>query len=111
MAHRIQKEGGRMEHVAGAVVGYVVPLLLGGVIGFMYRKLTNNKRQDAMLLALGRYRLIYECEAILAQGYITPTQYEMITNLYNAYAGLGGNGVGHALYNRTIKLKIKEGDE
>ena len=102
-----------MEHLIGATIGYIVPLLLGGVIGFMYRKLTNNQRQDAMLLALGRYRLIYECEAILAQGYITPTQYEMITNLYNAYAGLGGNGVGHALYNRTIKLKIKEkeGDE
>lgn len=100
-----------MEHVIGASISYLVPLLLGAALGFMYKKLTNNQRQDAMLLALGRYRLIYECEAILAQGYITPTQYEMVSNLYNAYAGLGGNGVGQALYNRTIKLKIKEGDE
>lgn len=100
-----------MEHVAGAVVGYVVPLLLGGVIGFMYHKLTNNKRQDAMLLALGRYRLIYECEAILAQGYITPTQYEMLTSLHDAYKGLDGNSVGDALFERAIKLKIMEVDE
>lgn len=99
-----------MEHVLGATISYIVPLVLGGVIGFLYKKLTNNQRQDAMLLALGRYRLINECEAILAQGYVTPTQYEMISNLYNAYAGLGGNGVGHALYNRTIKLKIMEVD-
>ena len=100
-----------MEHVLAATIGYLVPLVLGSGLGFMYHKLTTNQRQDAMLLALGRYRLINECEAILAQGYVTPTQYEMINNLYNAYAGLGGNGVGQALYNRTIKLKIKEGDE
>lgn len=100
-----------MEHILAATIGYLVPLVLGSGLGFMYHKLTTNQRQDAMLLALGRYRLINECEAILAQGYVTPTQYEMISNLYNAYAGLGGNGVGQALYNRTIKLKIKEGDE
>lgn len=100
-----------MEHIIIATIGYIVPLALGGLIGFMYRKLTNNQRQDAMLLALGRYRLINECEAILAQGYVTPTQYEMISKLYNAYSGLGGNGMGQALYNRTIKLKITEGEE
>lgn len=100
-----------MEHILAATIGYLVPLVLGSGLGFMYHKLTTNQRQDAMLLALGRYRLINECEATLAQGYVTPTQYEMINNLYNAYAGLGGNGVGQALYNRTIKLKIKEGEE
>ena len=100
-----------MEHILAATIGYLVPLVLGSGLGFMYHKLTTNQRQDAMLLALGRYRLINECEAILAQGYVTPTQYEMINNLYNAYAGLGGNGVGQALYNRVIKLKIKEGEE
>lgn len=100
-----------MEHILAATIGYLVPLVLGSGLGFMYHKLTTNQRQDAMLLALGRYRLINECEAILAQGFVTPTQYEMINNLYNAYAGLGGNGVGQALYNRTIKLKIKEGEE
>lgn len=100
-----------MEHILAATIGYLVPLVLGSGLGFMYHKLTTNQRQDAMLLALGRYRLINECEAIIAQGYVTPTQYEMINNLYNAYAGLGGNGVGQALYNRTIKLKIKEGEE
>lgn len=100
-----------MEHFIGAIIGYIVPLVLGGMIGFMYKKLTNNQRQDAMLLALGRYILIDECEAILAQGYITTTQYEMVSNLYSAYAGLGGNGVGQALYNRAIKLKIMEGEE
>lgn len=100
-----------MEHIIIAAIGYTVPLALGGMIGFMYRKLTNNQRQDAMLLALGRYILIDNCESILAQGYITPMQYEMISKLYNAYAGLGGNGMGQALYNRTIKLKIMEGEE
>lgn len=97
-----------MEHVIGAVIGYFVPLTLGAALGFMMKKLTNNKRQDAMLLALGRYRLIYECEAILARGYITPTQYEMLTKLYEAYAGLDGNGVGEALYKRAIALPIRE---
>lgn len=99
-----------MEQVLNVAISYLVPLALGGALGFMWRKLTNNQRQDAMLLALGRYRLIYECESILSQGYITPTQYEMVSNLYAAYSGLGGNGVGQALYNRTVKLKIKESE-
>ena len=90
------------------IISYFVPLVLGGVIGVLAHRLGNNKRQDAMLLALGRYRLLAECESILAQGYITPSQYEMITDLYEAYAGLGGNGVGKALYTRTTKLKIME---
>lgn len=97
-----------VEHVIGAVIGYLVPLALGAALGFMYKKLTNNQRQDDMLLALGRYRLIYECEAILAQGFITPTQFEMLTKLYEAYAGLEGNGVGEALYKRAIALPIRE---
>lgn len=100
-----------MEHVLSATIGYIVPLVLGGMVGFMYRKLTNNQRQDAMLLAIGRYILIDMCESILAQGYITTMQYEMLSKLYNAYAGLGGNGMVKALYNRTIKLKIMEGEE
>ena len=100
-----------MEHVITAAIGYLVPLVLGGVVGIMYRNLTNNQRQDAMLLALGRYTLINECEEILAQGYITPMQYEMLNNLYKAYSGLGGNGMGQALYERTVKLKIMEGEE
>ena len=99
-----------MEHILAATIGYLVPLVLGSGLGFIYHKLTTNQRQDEMLLALGRYRLINECECVLAQGFITTTQYEMISKLYKAYSDLGGNGVGQALYNRTVKLQIREGD-
>lgn len=94
----------------------MVPTILSALIasvsvgGVIWKKLTSNNRQDAMLLALGRYRLVEECEKILTQDYITPTQYEMLTDLHDAYGGLHGNSVGDALYYRAVKLKIMEGD-
>lgn len=89
-------------------ISYIVPLILGAVFGVVSKKLGGNKRQDNMLLALGRYTLIDECETILDQGFITPRQYEMLQELYKAYAALNGNGLGQSMYERAIKQKIIE---
>lgn len=105
-----------LDTIVNSAVNFLVPTILSAIIasfsvgGVMWKRLTNNSRQDDMLLALGRYRLVSECEIILSQGYITTTQYEMLTALYKAYHGLGGNSVGTALYERAIKLKIEEVD-
>lgn len=105
-----------LETLMHSVINFMVPTILSAIIasfsvgGVVWKRMTSNNRQDDMLLALGRYRLVSECEIILAQGYITPTQYEMLTALYKAYHGLGGNSVGTALYERAIKLKIREVD-
>lgn len=100
--------GPMLEHVLVASINYLIPLLLGAVGMAILNRLKDNKRQDAMLLALGRYRLMIECEAALEQGFITPAQYETISELYKAYKGLGGNHLIEALYQRTTKLKIRE---
>lgn len=106
-----------LDVIYNSIISFMIPTILSAIIasfsvgGVAWKKLTSNNRQDAMLLALGRYRLVEECKFILKQGYITPTQYEMLTNIHNAYAALNGNSVGDALYDRAVKLKIMEVEE
>lgn len=59
-------------------------------------------------LALLHDRLYQACHFYLNQGKIDEDGYKNLGSVYNAYHGLGGNGTGTELYNRTIKLKIVE---
>ncbi len=97
-----------MEHVLVIAIDYLIPLALGGVIGFMARALNGNKQQNAMLRALGRYRIKDECDAYLERGFVTPMQLDMLTDLHDAYNALNGNSVGDLYYEKVKKLKIME---
>lgn len=59
------------------------------------------------LLAVLHDRLYLECSKCIEQEYITLGEMENIKHLYGAYAALGGNGTGTALYNRAMALELK----
>ncbi len=59
------------------------------------------------LLAVLHDRLYLECSKCLAQEYIELDDMDNIKHLYGAYAALGGNGTGTALYNRAMALDLK----
>lgn len=42
------------------------------------------------------------------QGYMSLEQREYVQRTYEAYAGLGGNDVGHRLYSELMELPTKE---
>lgn len=65
-----------MEHLIKLVMDWGVVTLLSFLAtacmaGGIYKQFTRNRRQDAMLLAIGQYRLIHSCERYLAQGYMS----------------------------------------
>jgi hypothetical protein len=60
-----------------------------------------------LIVASYRFRLIQLCKGFLAQGYITASQMEQLTEFYKLYKGLGGNGQAEIYYNKAIALNLK----
>lgn len=55
-----------------------------------------------------RYRLQHDMQRAILEGYTTTQQLNELSILYESYRNLGGNGAVEALYQRYIKLPIKE---
>ena len=60
------------------------------------------------IVAILHDRLYQACRYYLSLGKIDEDGYANLKTMYNSYHGLGGNGTGTELYNRTCKLKIVE---
>ena len=68
------------------------------------------KSHMILIVASYRFRLIQLCKGFLAQGYITASQMEQLTEFYKLYKGLGGNGQAEIYYNKAIALDLKTED-
>lgn len=69
---------------------------------------TAEKANLTLILSSYRFRLIQLCKEFLRQGYITPIQYDQITEFYKVYTGLGGNGQAKEYYESVMKLPIHD---
>lgn len=66
------------------------------------------KNHMDLIISSYRFRLIQLCREFIKQGYMTPIQYDQLTEFYKLYTSLGGNGQAHEYYNTAIKLEVKE---
>ena len=65
----------------------------------------------SLIIASYRFRLVQLCKGFIAQGYITSSQMEQLTEFYKLYTGLGGNGQAKVYYEKAIALPPqKNGD-
>lgn len=69
------------------------------------------KSHMALIVASYRFRLVQLCKGFLAQGFITATQMEQLTEFYKLYTGLGGNGQAEVYYKKAIALPFKTEDD
>lgn len=74
-----------------------------------YIRETENIEKSHMnlIIASYRFRLVQLCKGFLAQGYITPSQMEQLSEFYKLYTGLGGNGQAKMYYEKAVALPIK----
>lgn len=74
-----------------------------------YIRETQNIEKSNMnlIIASYRFRLVQLCKGFLAQGYITPSQMEQLTEFYKLYTGLGGNGQAKVYYEKAMDLTLK----
>lgn len=74
-----------------------------------YRKLEEEREKkeiarDNLQLAVARAMLIRECNHYIAKGYAPLYAIDSITDMYDAYHVLGGNGAVSGIYNDFLKL-------
>lgn len=72
------------------------------------RRKKNDSNAEALRVLL-HDRLYQLCQHYIAQGEIDVDGLENLTHIYKVYhEGLGGNGTGTELYNRTVRLPLKK---
>lgn len=67
----------------------------------------NKELEDShlkIILSSYRYRLMSLCKQYIKQGYITPEQYDQLTEFYKVYHDLGGNGQAKEFYEKALSL-------
>ena len=62
---------------------------------------------DSDLIIL-KDRILQSCRYFITKGYITVAARENITEMYNCYRKMGGNGTGKIIYEQAMELKIKD---
>lgn len=55
-----------------------------------------------------KFRLIQLCTKYMKQNYVTPGQFEQLSEFYRVYTALGGNGQAKAYYAKVLNLPIRE---
>jgi hypothetical protein len=74
-----------------------------------YRKLEEEREKkelarDNLQLAVARAMLIRECNHYIAKGYAPLYALDSISDMYDAYHALGGNGAVTGIYNEFLNL-------
>ena len=74
----------------------------------MYKDLekvqAGNDKNFGLIINSYKFRLIQLCKSHLKDGFITPEDYEQLSEMYKLYKGLGGNGQAEEYYNKVLKL-------
>lgn len=79
---------------------------------FQIKEAREKENKDiGYIISSWRFRIIQLCEIYLQQGYITKSQYIQLSEMYNLYHELGGNGKVTDYYNHTINLEIRPDPE
>lgn len=66
-----------------------------------------NDRNFKLIINSYKFRLIQLCKSHLRDGYITEPDYEQISEMYNLYTALGGNGQAKEYYDKVLKLEMR----
>lgn len=85
-----------------------------GILKFAYRLYKNfivkENNRDSAIRGLLRVEIINICHNAEKEGVLPIWALENLTDMYNTYKALGGNGAITGLYNKTIQLpQRKEG--
>lgn len=79
-----------------------------GILKFAYRLYKNfivkENNRDSAIRGLLRVEIINICHNAEKEGFLPIWALENLTDMYNTYKALGGNGAITGLYNKTIQL-------
>lgn len=98
-------------NVISIIISYLLPTILGAVIGFISGKIKKNKMEDKALkdavLALLRNELIRRFREYESKGELSILDKENIEEMFKQYQNLGGNGTVKELMTELMHLPTK----
>ena len=84
------------------ILNYIVPLVLGGIIGFLSNKLKGKRKKDKAIetgvQALLRNELVRRYREYETKGEMSILDKENIEAMFEQYQNLGGNGTVKKMY-------------
>lgn len=93
------------------IVNYIVPFVLGGIIGIISSKLKKGKKKDLAIekgvQALLRNELIRRYREFEEKGEISILDKENLEEMFEQYKDLGGNGTVGKMVDELLNLKTK----
>ena len=103
--------GVEVDEIFKIVISYLIPTVLGSLIGFLSTKLKKNRQKDKAieegLQALLRDVLIRRYREYKIKGEMTILDREDIDAMYKQYKNLGGNGTVKELMDELLDVKTK----
>lgn len=100
-----------MESIIGIVISYLIPTILGGIIGFITTKLKKNKKKEEAIelgvQALLRNELIRRYREYEQKGEISILDKENMEAMFEQYKNLGGNGTVKHMMDDLLELPTK----
>lgn len=100
-----------MQEILKIVIDYLIPTILGAIIGFVLTKLKKNRKKEKAIeqgvQALLRNELIRRYREYEIKGEISILDKENLEHMYEEYINLGGNGTVKKMYEDLIELPTK----
>lgn len=100
-----------MEDVIKIIISYIIPTILGGILGLIFTKLKKNKKKDLAIelgvQALLRNEIIRRYREFESKGEISILDKENLEEMFEQYKNLGGNGTVKKMMDDLLNLKTK----
>lgn len=82
------------------------------ILYLLQRRDRKKDPESRLLLGIAHDRIVYLCGKAIERGSATTGEIDNISQIYEPYKELGGNGTGKAMYEKFMKLPLKgETDE
>ena len=98
-------------NIGQTIINYIIPLILGTVVGFISSKINRNRKKDKAiengLLALLRNELVRRYREYEIKKELSILDKENIEDMYKEYENLGGNGTVKHLVEELLNLPTK----
>ena len=93
------------------IISYLIPTILGGIVGFITTKLKKNKQKDQAIetgvQALLRNEIIRRYREFETKGEIPILDKENLEEMFVQYKNLGGNGTVKKMMDELLNLDTK----
>lgn len=93
------------------ILSYLIPTILGGILGFIATNFKKNKKKDLAIeqgvQALLRNEIIRRYREFESKGEISILDKENLEEMFEQYKNLGGNGTVKKMMDELLNLKTK----